>query len=155
MATNNTYAYNPNMSFGDSAVDRMLAGNAYLNTVGNIPAYTNTADFLKSAGTVATTANDVVDTSKAFDIQDFLGMKDGGLFGMSSDQMGMAGGLAGLAMKGFAMPSMMDAYKQQTKNLKQQYDFNKQSMADTKQFQNTWADASNSLAGAKKQTAVG
>lgn len=149
MAKENAYTYNPNMSFGDSAVDRMLAGNAYLNTVGNIPVYTDTADFLKSAG------NDVVDPPKPFDIQDFLGMKDGGLFGMSSDQMGMAGGLAGLAMKGFAMPSMMDAYKQKTKNLKQQYDFNKQSMADTKQFQNTWADASNSLAGAKKQTAVG
>ena len=79
-----------------------------------------------------------------------------GLFGMgTTDQWGTATGLGGLAMKAIALPGQMEYYGAQTDLAKQQLASNKQSMADKQTFNNTWANASNGLAGRSFTGAAG
>ena len=82
-----------------------------------------------------------------------------GLFGLgTTDQWGTATGLAGLAMKGIALPAQLKHYGVQTELAKQQLASNRQAMADRKSFNDTWAKASDSVMGsglAAQSTRVG
>lgn len=71
---------------------------------------------------------------------------DSGLLGLSNSQLGTITNLGGLAMKAVALPSQLDYYNTQTDLAKQQLANNAQSMADKKQFNANWANASNGLA---------
>ena len=81
---------------------------------------------------------------------------DEGLFGLgTTNQWGTAMGLGGLAMKAVALPGQMEYYGAQTDLAKQQLASNKQAMADRQTFNNTWANASNGLAGKSFTGAAG
>ena len=79
-----------------------------------------------------------------------------GLFGLgTTGQWDTAMGLGGLAMKAIALPQQMEYYGAQTDLAKQQLASNKQAMADRQTFNNTWANASNGLAGRSFTGAAG
>ena len=118
------------------------------------------SNFGASGGTVGKNGELIVGTGQTYNpTTNTLGditSTDEGLFGLgTTNQWGTAMGLGGLAMKAIALPGQMEYYGAQTDLAKQQLASNKQAMADKQTFNNTWANASNGLAGRSFTGAAG
>ena len=118
------------------------------------------SNFGASGGTVGKNGELIVGTGQTYNpTTNTLGditSTDEGLFGLGTTyQWGTATGLGGLAMKAIALPGQMEYYGAQTDLAKQQLASNKQAMADKQTFNNTWANASNGLAGRSFTGAAG